>query len=315
MHLSLFSRTFVIQSPEFWDYCVDDHATDVAAIMATIQTIKRNEGLNQRQADGCTERKADDNSNGTPEKASSESSATPNSNVSDAPNFIDAAVSGPAFSVSLSDDSEATDDEGFFTPCEGDYSSDVSDAASVDQECAPSVTAHRSCRGARHVPFSDTTDSFSSRKNADRDWFTVAAVGHSMGCSALLIYVLQCRAAGELHGLDRLVLLSPAGLVFHTSIFSIAHMSLFLTHMNASALCAGYHRFIHTKLRWFINSVALIFHSMIFLHCYRHIPVLKTHEFNGYLDTNQTTILRRCEAHWQLSSSSCFPEFTFSCES
>ena len=46
--------------------------------------------------------------------------------------------------------------------------------------------------------------------------YSMKAVGHSLGAASLLMYAVYMKACGEDHGLDRMVLLSPAG--FHPKI-------------------------------------------------------------------------------------------------
>lgn len=55
----------------------------------------------------------------------------------------------------------------------------------------------------------------------EHDLFTLKGVGHSLGASSLLVYVVMCRLKGLLHGFDSLVLLAPAGFHAHLPPMSV----------------------------------------------------------------------------------------------
>lgn len=79
--------------------------------------------------------------------------------------------------------------------------------ASAARRPPPAATA-ASAGGAASASAVDAT-------SPDADDCSIVGVGHSMGGCVLIMYTLFCRALGRPHWLDKLVLLSPAGMHRH----------------------------------------------------------------------------------------------------
>lgn len=100
-----------------------------------------------------------------------------------------------------------------------DLASGAPDAAAATAADGPQSPAAGTCApatlAAPQPPHIDAT-------SADADDVEIVGVGHSMGGAVLLLYIILCRALRRPHWMDRMVLLSPAGLHSHMNAVPLA---------------------------------------------------------------------------------------------
>ncbi|CAD7694887.1 unnamed protein product [Ostreobium quekettii] len=105
--------------------------------------------------------------------------------------------------------------------------------------------------------------------SAGEGFFTLNAVGHSLGAASLLIYVIMSRRSGKTHGLDRLILLAPAG--FHAHLPPMSALAYYLLKPAAWLLTKA------LGLPGFgvqIPSALARLVAFKFLHDFRKLPAL-----------------------------------------